>query len=141
MIRVDVRPELLRWARERAGISTAALRKRFSRFEEWETGASKPTLKQLEKYAHALWVPIGYLFLDTPPSEQVPIPDFRSGPARTERPSPNLLDTVYLCQSRQIWYQEFAISVGESPKPFVGSMTTNEPVERAAHLIRETLGF
>lgn len=141
MIRVEVRPELLRWARERAGNPLAELRKRFPRFEEWETGKSKPTLKQLEKYAQALWVPIGYLFLDTPPSEQVPIPDFRSGPARTERPSPNLLDTVYLCQSRQVWYQEFAISIGEQPKPFVGSMNTDVPVELAANRIRETLGF
>jgi Zn-dependent peptidase ImmA (M78 family) len=141
MIRVEVRPELLRWARERAGIPPAELRKRFSRFEGWETGKSKPTLKQLEKYAQALWVPIGYLFLDAPPLEQVPIPDFRSGPARTERPSPNLLDTVYLCQSRQVWYQEFAISIGEQPKPFVGSLPADEPVERAANRIRATLGF
>ena len=49
ILRVDVKPELLRWARERAGIEPNALVKRFPRYREWESGDKQPTLKQLEK--------------------------------------------------------------------------------------------
>ena len=37
-LRVDVKPELFRWARERAGIEPDALVKRFPKYREWESG-------------------------------------------------------------------------------------------------------
>ena len=64
MTRAAVRPELLRWARERAGIDDPSdLQSRFPKLGEWETGEAQPTLKQLEAFAQAVHVPIGYLFL------------------------------------------------------------------------------
>ena len=63
MIRVDIKPELLRWACKRAGLSPAALRRKFPRIDDWERGEAKPTLKQLETFANAVRVPLGYLFL------------------------------------------------------------------------------
>ncbi|HUG42217.1 MAG TPA: helix-turn-helix transcriptional regulator, partial [Longimicrobiales bacterium] len=83
MIRAEVRPEMIVWARERAGLDPDALRRRFPRLGEWERGAAQPTLKQLEAFAKAVWVPIGYLFLADPPVETVPLPDFRAGRGRT----------------------------------------------------------
>lgn len=59
MTRVTVRPELLRWAKERSGVSETALKRRFPKFDEWERGASQPTLKQLEGYAKATHTPFG----------------------------------------------------------------------------------
>jgi Zn-dependent peptidase ImmA (M78 family) len=141
LMRVDVRPEMIRWARERAGRSLESLQGRFPRIDRWESGELAPTLKQLEAFSSAVWVPVGYLFLDAPPREDVPIPDFRSGRARAEMPSPNLLDTVYMCQARQAWYADWARTSGEPPKAFVGSLTTETPVIQAAAAIRERLGF
>ena len=46
ILRVNVRPELLRWARKRSGIERDALVKRFPKYREWESGESRPTLKQ-----------------------------------------------------------------------------------------------
>ena len=63
MSRVSVKPELLRWACERAGQSADSLTKRFPKLGEWERGESKPTLKQVEAFAKATYVSIGYLFL------------------------------------------------------------------------------
>jgi len=45
MNHVEVKPELLRWARERAGHGLATLRKRFLQIEAWERGEALPTLK------------------------------------------------------------------------------------------------
>jgi Zn-dependent peptidase ImmA (M78 family) len=132
---------MIRWARERAGMDPDALRRRFPRLDDWERGAASPTLKQLEGFAKAVWVPVGYLFLPEPPVESVPLPDFRSGRRRAGRPSPNLLDTVYLTQARQSWYQDYARAAGEPRKAFVGSLTTGHPVDAAAAAIREALGF
>lgn len=53
MIRAPVEPELLRWARERAGLEVEALTRRFPRYQEWENGAAQPTLRQVEQLANA----------------------------------------------------------------------------------------
>ena len=74
-MRVDVKPDMLRWAVNRAGLSSDALYKKFSKFTEWEQGKIKPTFKQLEAFAKAVRVPVGYMFLSDPPEESIPIPD------------------------------------------------------------------
>ena len=142
ILRVDVKPELLRWARERAGIEPNALVKRFPRYREWESGHKQPTLKQLEKLAKVTRAPIGSFFLSQPLEERVPIPDLRTiGNRPIGRPSVDLLDTVYLCQQRQDWYRDFARMEGEDPLPFVGSATPASAVESTAEKMRTALGL
>lgn len=142
MMRVEIKPELLRWARERAGFTLSDLASRFPQIEAWERREVLPTLKQIEKFAKATYAPIGFLFLPEPPVERVPIPDFRTmDNAFAGRPSPNLLDTLYICQQRQEWYRDFMRSMGEDPLPFVGSVRTTHGIEATAAKIRRTLGF
>ena len=142
MIRVDVRPRMLRWARERAGYSTDALLRRFPKLVDWEAGKIRPTLKQLEQFARSTHVPVGFLFLPEPPEESVPIPDFRRvAGAEDLSPSPDLLDTIYLCQQRQEWFRDFARSSGEKPLGFVGSVEAGDDVVEVANRIRSTLEF
>ncbi len=59
MSRVSVNPEILHWARERAGVSVDVLGHLFPKFEQWETGEVKPTLKQLEALAKKTLDPTG----------------------------------------------------------------------------------
>lgn len=142
MNRLEVNPELLRWARERAGLGVDELARRFPKLDAWERGVLHPTLKQLERFAKATFTPVGFLFLNEPPIERVPIPDFRTvAQARMDHPSPDLLDTIYLCQQRQDWYRDFARSVGERPLEFVGSAALHDDVVATAARIRHGLGF
>ncbi len=142
MTRVDVRGELLRWARERARLSTDMLEGRFPNLADWELGEKKPTLKQLENYAKATRTPVGYLFLPEPPDEPLPIPDFRTmGGRPVERPSPDLIEMVLACQERQEWFRDYAQAVGVERLEFVGSATVNSPVVETAAAIREKLDF
>ena len=141
IIRVDVRPELLHWACDRAGDRKTALREKFA-LEAWIKGDTKPTLKQLEEFARAARVAVGYLFLQEPPEEALPIRDMRTiGSRRVRRPSPDLLDMIYLFQQRQEWYREFAEQHGHDPIRFVGSATLSDIAADVAATIRQTLNF
>ena len=142
MIRVPVNPELLRWARHRAGLGRGEFPVRFKKLPEWEAGRLQPTLRQLEGFARKVHVPVGTLLLDEPPEEPVPIPDYRTvGSGALPQPSPNLLDTIYLCQERQAWYQDYLRSKGAEPLDFVGSLTANSDTRAAAEAMRDKLGI
>lgn len=141
-MRVAVNPDLLRWARERAQTDVLELQARFPKLGQWENREVEPTLKQLEDYARATHAPIGYFFLPAPPDEPLPIPDFRTMAGRTvARPSPNLLDTIYVCQERQSWYREFAQVTGQPALSWVGTVTTGTSPVVAAAQLRAALAF
>jgi Zn-dependent peptidase ImmA (M78 family) len=141
-LRVDVKPAMLRWARERAGLEPDALAHRFPKLADWEREEARPTLKQLEDFAKATHAPLGYLFLSEPPVERVPIPDFRTVENRLiGHPSPDLLETIYLCQQRQEWYRDYVRSLREEPLPFIGSVTPENDIVQTAAKIRHALGF
>lgn len=142
MIRVEIKPELMSWARERAGLDTDMLAHRFPKLAAWEEGTVKPTLKQVEDFAKATHTPVGFLFLEQPPVETIPIPDFRTIRSRPiARPSPDLLDMIYVCQQRQEWYRDFARSERESPLSCVGSVSLDSSVHQTATIMRHALGF
>ena len=141
-MRVAIQPGMIRWARERAGLDVLDLTSRFAKLPDWESGEAQPTLKQLEAFARAVHVPVGYLFLTEPPEESLPIPDFRTIAGReVSQPSPNLLDTIYTCQERQSWYRDFARITRQPELTFVGSASLDTPPERAAAEMRAVLGF
>jgi len=133
MTHAPVNPPLLRWARERAGIAQEELTAKFKKLPEWEDGKTQLTLKQAEAFASAVHAPIGYLFLSEPPEEAVPIPDFRTFTGHVvTRPSPNLLDTICVCQERQNRYRDFARVAGNLALGFAGSASVSTVPETIA---------
>jgi Zn-dependent peptidase ImmA (M78 family) len=142
VVRVDVAPDLLRWAVERAGWDDETVERRAPKLNEWVAGTHRPTLKQLEKFASDTHTPFGLLFLPEVPVEDVPIPDMRTiGNAAVPRPSADLLDTIYLCQARQDWYRTYAQENGLLEPDFVGSATTDTQPTLVADQMRDLLGF
>ena len=143
MVRIEVNPSVIRWACARSGRSVEDLQKKFPRLMDWERGRVRPTLKQLEALAKATFTPIGFFFFEEPPVDELPVPDFRTmDNAEVRRPSPHLLNTIYLCQQRQAWYQEEA--QGEKNlflQNFVGSWDTSVEVEDAAERLGRTFRF
>jgi len=138
--RAPVQPELLTWARERAGLDMADLAHRFAKIDDWERGELQPTLKQLQDFANAVHAPIGYLFLPAPPEETLPIPDFRTvDGAGVRRASPDLLDVIYSCQERQSWYRDYARANRQAELAFISSASVDEAPETVAATIAETL--
>lgn len=135
--RVNVQPELLRWAVERSGLT-------YSDFKEpvleWIGGKSRPTMRKLEGFARKAMVPLGYLFLSSPPEESIGIPDFRTFRDENRRTySPNLRDSITDIQRRQAWMREYLVDAGSEPLDFVGSLELTTTFEQAAANIRQQL--
>ena len=144
-MKISLQPTLLRWARERAGLSVDALAKKMSvkpeRVTAWE-GNGELTFKQAEKLANMTYTPFGYLYLPEPPQETLSIPDFRT--LRNEemrQPSSDLLDILDQAQQIQSWFRDELIARGEPPLHFVGSLSQETPIETAAARIREVINF
>ena len=80
-----VNPEVLRWARERSGLTTAEVAKKMNKsaesVENWEAGGSAPTYVQLEKLAYQVYKrPVAVFFFPEPPGEADKIAEFRTLP-------------------------------------------------------------
>lgn len=140
MSTLAVKPELLRWAIDRSGLSTDELLAKFPKLEEWKTGDRAPTFRQLEQFARTTMTPFGALFLDTPPREELPIPDFRT---KNDHPltrfSPNLLDTIQTMQQRQAWLREWLTEEGAAPLDYVGTASPAINFKSLAQNVRRRL--
>ncbi len=141
MTRVLVHPEMLRWARERAGQDLRNLAPRFPQLQKWERGEKQPTLKQLEGFAKATHTPIGYFFLPEPPEERLPIRDLRTVKHGPLRPSADLLDTIYAMQRRQDWLREDRLETEAEPLSFVGSARLTDDPSAIGQEMRRMTGL
>jgi len=91
-VRVNVNPDVMKWARKSAGLDLEDVEKILNvsttTIEEWEKeqGTKKPTLTTLEKLAYSYKRPLAAFFLPAPP-EEPPMPtDFRVLPEKQRRP-------------------------------------------------------
>jgi len=92
--RIPVTPEVLKWARESAGLDTPRAAKLIGVSEitadRWETGLLQPTIKQLRKAAAKYHRPLAVMLLPRPPHDFDAMRDFRrietlAGPAWSPR--------------------------------------------------------
>lgn len=77
-----ITPEVLRWAREDAGVTVADLAARVGvdagRVRAWEIGEEQPSLAKLRQAAELLGRPVAFFFVAEPPNQGVQRPtDFR----------------------------------------------------------------
>ncbi len=106
----------------------------------WEEGSAKPTFRQAERFADAVHVPFGYLFLPEPPEEDLPIPDLRTvGDAPRRGFSLDFMDLLRDVLRKQAWYREHLVEIGAPRKAFVGRFGPGTPAGEVAADIRDTL--
>lgn len=142
---IALQRQVLRWARERAGLTEEMLAKRLGvkpeRVLQWEeTGQLRFT--QAEKLAKVTHTPFGLLYLASPPEDRLPVSDFRTvGSAPPKRPSPDLLDVVDDAMQRQDWFREYLLAEGEKALEFVGSLSIQLAIQDAASRVRKVVQF
>ena len=148
----QVNPDILRWARETAGLSPAeaakkvalAATKKFTaaeRIEALESGEDEPTRPLLSRMAKQYRRPLVAFYLATPPRKGDRGEDFRTLPDDHDVADEILLDALL----RDIRARQRVVRSAlddEDPieaLPFVGSLTVARGVLGAAAAIRETL--
>ncbi len=135
-----IAPSTLIWARQRAHLTIDRIAQKFAKIELWERGEARPTFAQAQKLATYLQVPFGYLFLPTPPIEELPIPDLRTlGSHPIVDISPDFRDLLNSISLKQQWYKEHLLSEGETPKPYLAKHTIQSGKIAIANDIISTL--
>ena len=136
-------PKVLRWARERVRLEPEQLARKVQvkpeRVLEWED-SGRISVAQADRLAHHTHTPLGFLYLPEPPEDRLPIPDFRTrSDDASSRPSPDLLETVYLMQRRQAWMRDELIEEGSDPLDFVGAYKEIAEPQQVADAMRAAL--
>lgn len=140
MSTIAVKPEILRWAVNRSGLPVDDLQDKYPKLNEWIDGTRQPTLRQLEQFAKTTMTPFGTMFLDKPPVEKLPVPDFRTkNNARVKHFSPNLIETIHSIQQRQAWMREWLVEDGAEPLAVVGGANQQRNFKSLAQEIRQKL--
>lgn len=110
--RIAVTPGVLVWARESAGLDPdqAAHKLTVSRatLDGWETGEKPPTIKQLRKAAKTYRRPLAVLLLPSPPTDFMPLHDFRRTSTAETPQSPELVSEVKRAVTQRDVFLELA---------------------------------
>lgn len=142
-----INPEIIRWARERAGYSreevAQLLKKNVELIEAWESGDAAPTYVQLEKLAYQLYKrPVALFFFPKPPPETDPKQSFRTLPDfEIENLSHDTRYALRQARAMQISLGELNNGVNSSEQKIFRDIkvSKNDPV-RGAQVVRNYLG-
>jgi len=145
MTRAHVKPELIRWVREDAGLSLEeAARKAGVRPEQvamWERGEALPTVRQLRLLGRAARRPLAVFYLPSPPQGFQAMRDFRRLPGvGAGEWSTALRLAVRAAVERREIAVELAEGLEEPVPAFRGAADPAEPPEVVAGRLRELLG-
>ena len=136
--------DLLRWARERRGLTYADLAKHLrvslDVIRQWEEEETYPPFGKAQELAHCLRIPFGYLFLTKRPSDEAPIPDFRTvGDKRPTKMSPDFIEVLNHVLLKQDWYREYSEQNSVKNLGFVGHFRVSSGIDRVAEDIKKRL--
>lgn len=142
--RIKVEQKIFEWATQQTDKSFDDIDNKFPKFEEWVTGEIQPTLNQLIEFSSFTKIPFGYLVLKDPPTETLPLLEFRT--VDTEEilnPSRELLDTIKDMEKKQEWMREYLIDEGYSKNDIVKSIHfSNElKIKNTSNYIKEKIGI
>lgn len=136
---VTVSKDILEWVMDRVRMEDLSS-KITQRLLQWYNGEKTPTFNQIEETSKATGIPLGYFFLTIPPTESLPLLDYRTVDSlELQRPSRNLVDTIHNMEQVQDWTKDELISDGADPLGFVGSMSESSTVDEFVACIRRLL--
>ena len=145
-----INPAMLRWARVQAGYATVGpvadrLKRAEAEIEDWESGASFPTWRQLERLARELYHrPTALFFLPAPPEEGTPTAEFRRLPeSALEDLEPDTWLAVRQARARQLDLAELSPFADASERQIVRELSpgvTPDGVDDLAGEARRYLG-
>lgn len=145
-VRANVRPQILRWARETAGYqpdeAARKLNVKTDRLESWEQpdGETQPTINQLRNMARVYKRPLSVFYLQEIPRTFAAMRDLRRLPGDgIRRFSPELTLEMRAAQERRELMLALYEEIGEAPEPFRFTATLDDNVEELGQRVRDAL--
>jgi len=136
----NINKEIIKWAIIRNGNSLEDFCIKNPNVEAWIKGEKFPTVKQLEGFTHKVHVPFGYLFLQSPPKEEIGLPFFRSATNKsTFKVSLNVFHAIQIIQDRQDWLTEYLKELEFPDLDFVGKYNSESDYKEIVNDIRKVL--
>jgi len=138
---VPVNPEILRWARVRAGyLNFSVPGFAEEKVKSWEEGGQQPTLTEALALAEKYHRTVPFFFLPEPPEEEE-LPDFRDAVDRDGDPA--LQAFIHQVLVRCEWAEETRRLDQEKPAAYqwIGSGSMQKTPEQAAAGIHKMLAF
>ena len=148
---IPVNPDMLKWARNTAGLSIADVVKQVKRKRitqetvlNWEKGNGSPSYSQLELLAYKIYKrPLALFFFPEPPEEESPQQAFRTLPEyEIERMPPRMRLLIRKARALQINLSELYDNINPASKQILLDLSFEPSVspEYMALKIREYLG-
>lgn len=144
-----ITPEVLRWARETAGLSIDDVVDKINRkrvtaetVQKWENGDGSPTYPQLERLAYEIYKrPLAIFFFPEPPEEASPQQSFRTLPEEPQLVPSRIRFLLRKAHALQVNLQELYEGVNPSKNQIVRDLNIDleMPVEETVALAREYL--
>jgi len=138
-----IKSETLAWAFARSGTDTESVAERMSVTEDkiisWLEGSKKPTFKQAQKLAKLLSIPFGFLFLSTPPADEIPLPEFRTIGSTRARIDNNIRDLLQDIQFKRTWFADYVGAAEVDRLAFIGKFNLDSPPTAIAADMRAAL--
>ena len=144
-IQVDIRPELLVWARESMSYTRTQVAGKLGvdegRLASWEDGSEKPTLAKLREMAECYKRSLAVFFLPSPPAEKPKLHNFRRKVNARSQMSPDAAREIRKAIRRQGLAVDLARQLGHLSGNTVGRASLTDSVEELAVVERERLGI
>jgi Zn-dependent peptidase ImmA (M78 family) len=136
----NINKNIIEWAIVRNGNSIEEFYVQNPNVESWVKEDKNPTVKQLEDFTHKVHVPFGYMFLENPPVENIPLPFFRTGSINeTNKVSLNVFHTIQNIQDRQNWLTEYLNELDFPNLNFIGKYNIEDNYKVIVNNIRNIL--
>jgi Zn-dependent peptidase ImmA (M78 family) len=111
---IPVTPNLISWARKRAGLTLEEAKEKFRHIDAWEAGKAFPTYPQLELLADEFRVPVAVFFFPEPPNVPPIRESFRTLPDTEFNRIPRRV-TYLLRKAKALQLNLAELSQGQNP--------------------------
>jgi hypothetical protein len=129
-----------KWVIDRTDVDEKLIYKKFPKLDEWISGIDQPTMKQLCDFSSLTHIPLGYFFLETPPTETIELLKYKTIQSdNNSSASRNLLDTIRHMENIQDVMRDYYIDYEVNENTFVASLKNDTKIESMADIIRQNI--
>ena len=140
-INVNISPQIIIWALSQTQEEKID-EKLMDDIKKWINGTKTPTFKQIENFSKKSNIPLGYFFLQTPPTEQIDLLKYRTVDSiHIANPSRDLIDTIHEMENIQDWMKNYRKDLEFDKLVIVGCMKEIKNISLIANKMREHLGL